>query len=71
MKEIITKAHKSWTLIFNWLVSLFAVGVEVGLQFTPEIRSQIPPDYYIYFILFVTIANKMLRNKTNSSLKEK
>lgn len=71
MKEIITKAHKSWTLIFNWSVSFFAVCVEVALQFAPEIRTQIPPEAYIWFIVFVTVFNKMLRAKTNSSLKER
>lgn len=71
MKKLFTKIHKSWTLMFNWFVTIFAVFVEAGLHFAPEIKAQISPDYYLYFILFVTIANKLLRLKTNTALESK
>lgn len=71
LKHIITKIHKSKTLIFNWAVSIFAIFVEVSLQFAPEIKTQIPADYYLYFIFFVTMANKLLRAKTNQGLEDK
>lgn len=68
---IITKASKSWTLTFNWVAALVPVLLEVGLQFAPEVRAQISPDYYLWYILLVTTGNKLLRVKTNSSLESK
>lgn len=57
--------------MFNWFVSILAIVVEVGLQFAPEIRAQIPADYYLYFIIGVTVINKLLRAKTTNALEEK
>ena len=71
LQHTMTKIHKSWTLMFNWFITILAIGIEAGLQFAPEIKAQIPADYYLYFIIFVTIANKLLRLKTNSDIKDK
>ena len=71
MKEIITKAHKSWTLIFNWFITVAAVLAEVAIQNMPALKEAIDPEYYIYALIAVTVVNKLLRAKTTSGLKDK
>lgn len=71
MKQIFTKILKSKTLLFNWLVTVLALAVEIALQFAPEIKQQLSPEYGLYFIIFVTFMNKLLRLKTDSSLGSK
>lgn len=71
MKEIFTKIRKSKTLMFNWIITVMSLAVEIGLQFAPDIKAQLSPEYGLYFILFVTFMNKLLRAKTDTALKDK
>ena len=68
MKEILTKAHKSWTLMFNWIITILAITAEVAIQNIPALKEAVPTDYYIYVIIGITVVNKLLRAKTNEPL---
>ena len=71
MKEIFTKIHKSKTLLFNWVATLLPLVIETAVLFLPEARSAFPEQFYFYYAFVVTIGNKLLRAKTNSSLLDK
>lgn len=71
LHTLVTKVHKSWTLMFNWIVTLLAIAAEVAVQNIPALREAVSPEHYIYVIIVVTTANKLLRAKTTAALETK
>ena len=71
LSTIVTKASKSWTLIFNWGITILAIAAEVALQNIPALHAAVSPEMYIYVIIGITVVNKLLRAKTDSALDNK
>lgn len=67
MKELITKAHKSKTLIFSYLLAMLGV---VELQFG-TVRHLIPPDYQGLVLIGIGMVTAVLRLATTQPLQNK
>ena len=65
-KVIITKGHKSRTIMLSWLLIFFGIGQEVLLQF----NESIPPEIYGGLTSLSGMAVMGLRYLTTTSLEE-
>lgn len=68
---IVSKANKSLTLAFNWIVTIAAVAAEVAIQNVPALQQAVAPEHYIYVIIGISVVNKLLRNHTTKALEDK
>ena len=69
--DMFTKAFKSKTLMFNWIVTILMISFEALGQYFPILQGKIDDKWFVAIMLFVTISNKLLRTYTTLPLKEK
>ena len=71
IREDLSKAHKSLTIIFNSLMLSAIEFLPMAKDSFPELQEYLPADIYKQGMLILVVGNIILRFKTQSALRAK